>query len=90
MSYHYNNTKLSFIDDFYPYGNPTNKNYENTPIINVDYGILNKERNDYLGKNTEGKVVFIKQGLPPGENIEKKKETGEEKYRLHPKMEQLL
>ena len=69
----YNNTRLSFIDDFYPYGNPTNKNYENISIVNVDYGILNKERNDYLGKNTEGKVVFIKQGLPKDENIKKKK-----------------
>ena len=68
----YNNTKLTFIDDFYPYGNPANKNYENTSIVNVGYGIINKERNDYLGKNTEGKVVFIKQGLPTDENINKK------------------
>ena len=79
---YYNNTRLSFIDDFYPYGNPTNKNYENTPIINVDYGILNKERNDYLGKNTEGKVVFIKQGLPPGENIEKKEGNWRRKVQI--------
>ena len=68
----YNNTKLTFIDDFYPYGNPANKNYENISIVNVGYGIINKERNDYLGKNTEGKVVFIKQGLPTDENINKK------------------
>lgn len=68
----YNNTKLTFIDDFYPYGNPANKNYENISIVNVGYGIINKERNDYLGKNTEGKVVFIKQGLPKDENINKK------------------
>ena len=68
----YNNTKLIFIDDFYPYGNPANKNYENISIVNVGYGIINKDRNDYLGKNTEGKVVFIKQGLPTDENINKK------------------
>ena len=68
----YNNTKLTFIDDFYPYGNPANKNYENISIVNVGYGIINKERNDYLGKNTEGKVVFIKQGLPKDENINRK------------------
>ena len=68
----YNNTKLTFIDDFYPYGNPANKNYENVSIVNVGYGIINKERNDYLGRNTEGKVVFIKQGLPTDENINKK------------------
>ena len=68
----YNNTKLTFIDDFYPYGNPANKNYENISVVNVGYGIINKERNDYLGKNTEGKVVFIKKGLPTDENIDKK------------------
>ena len=68
----YNNTKLTFIDDFYPYGNPANKNYENISVVNVGYGIINKERNDYLGKNTEGKVVFIKKGLPSDQNIDKK------------------
>ena len=68
----YNNTKLTFIDDFYPYGNPANKNYENISVVNVGYGIINKERNDYLGKSTEGKVVFIKKGLPTAENIDKK------------------
>ena len=68
----YNNTKLTFIDDFYPYGNPANQNYENISVVNVGYGIINKERNDYLGKSTEGKVVFIKKGLPTAENIDKK------------------
>jgi hypothetical protein len=68
----YNNTKLTFIEDFYPYGNPTNNSYENIPIVNVSYGIKSKERNDYLGKNTKGKVVFIKQGLPTHEKIDKK------------------
>ncbi len=68
----YNNTQLTFIDDFYPYGNPTNKSHENTPIVNVGYGIITKERNDYLGKNTKGKVVFIKQGLPAYEIIDEK------------------
>ena len=69
---YYNKTKLTFIDDFYPYGNPTNNNYENTPIVNVGYGIKSKDRNDYLGKNIKGKVVFIKQGLPTYETIDKK------------------
>ena len=68
----YNNTKLTFIDDFYPYGNPANKNHEKTPIVKVGYGIKTKERNDYLGTNTNGKVVLIKQGLPPNEKIDKK------------------
>jgi hypothetical protein len=69
---YFNKTKLAFIDDFYPYGNPTNNSYKNTPIINVGYGIKTKERNDYLGKNTKGKVVFIKQGLPTYDIIDKK------------------
>ena len=69
---YFNKTKLTFIDDFYPYGNPTNNNYKNTPIVNVGYGIKTKERNDYLGKNTKGKVVFIKQGLPTYDIIDKK------------------
>ena len=69
---YFNKTKLTFIDDFYPYGNPTNNNYKNTPIVNVGYGIKTKERNDYLGKNTKGKVVFIKQGLPTNDIIDKK------------------
>ena len=69
---YFNKTKLTFIDDFYPYGNPTNNNYKNTPIVNVGYGIKIKERNDYLGKNTKGKVVFIKQGLPNYDIIDKK------------------
>ena len=68
----YNNTKLTFIEDFYPYGNPTNNSYENIPIVNVGYGIKSKERNDYLGKNTKSKVVIIKQGLPTHEKIDKK------------------
>ena len=61
---YYNKTKLNFINDFYPYGNPINNSYENIPIVNVGYGILSKNRNDYLGKKTKGKVVFINQGLP--------------------------
>ena len=69
---YFNKTKLTFIDDFYPYGNPTNNNYKNTPIVNVGYGIKTKERNDYLGKNAKGKVVFIKQGLPTYDVIDKK------------------
>ena len=69
---YFNKTKLTFIDDFYPYGNPTNNNYKNTQIVNVGYGIKTKERNDYLGKNTKGKVVFIKQGLPTYDIIDKK------------------
>ena len=68
----FNKTKLTFIDDFYPYGNPTNNSYKNTPIVNVGYGIKTKERNDYAGKNTKGKVVFIKQGLPTYDIIDKK------------------
>ena len=62
---YYNKTKLNFINDFYPYGNPINNSYENIPIVNVGYGILSQNRNDYLGKKTKGKVVFINQGLPP-------------------------
>lgn len=69
---YFNKTKLTFIDDFYPYGNPTNNNYKNIPIVNVGYGIKTKERNDYLGKNTKGKVVFIKQGLPTYDTVDKK------------------
>ena len=69
---YFNKTKLTFIDDFYPYGNPTNNNYKNTQIVKVGYGIKTKERNDYLGKNTKGKVVFIKQGLPTNDIIDKK------------------
>ena len=61
---YYNKTKLNFINDFYPYGNPINNSYENIPIVNVGYGILSQNRNDYIGKKTKGKVVFIKQGLP--------------------------
>jgi hypothetical protein len=68
----YNNTKLTFIDDFYPYGNPTNNSYKNTTIVNVGYGIKTKKRNDYLGKNTKGKAVLIKQGLPTYDIIDKK------------------
>ena len=69
---YFNKTKLTFIDDFYPYGNPTNNSYKNIPIVNVGYGIKTKERNDYLGKNTKGKVVFIKQGLPTYDIVDKK------------------
>lgn len=69
---YYNKTKLTFIDDFYPYGNPTNNNYENIPIVKVGYGIISKDRNDYLGKNIKGKVAFIKQGLPTYDTIDKK------------------
>ena len=69
---HYNNTKLIFTDDFYPYGNPINSEYDNVPIVNVGYGISTKEKNEYLGKNTNGKVVLLKQGLPPGDTVNKK------------------
>tara|TARA_B100000965_G_scaffold406456_1_gene445508 strand:+ start:2295 stop:3758 length:1464 start_codon:yes stop_codon:yes gene_type:complete len=72
VNFYYNKNKLTFIDDFYPYGNPTNKNCENTSIVNVGYGIITKERNDYLEKDTKGKVVFIKQGLPADEIIDNK------------------
>ena len=68
----YNNKKLTFIDDFYPYGNPVNNKQESITTINVGYGIKSNERNDYLFKKTKGKVVLINHGLPPNEDVNKK------------------
>ena len=68
----YNNVKLNFTKDFYPYGNPINSDYDNVPIINVGYGISSNDINEYIGKNTKGNAVLVKQGLPPGKTLNKK------------------
>ena len=82
----YNNTKLTFINDFYPYGNPTNNKRESISTVNVGYGIISNERNDYLEKKPKGKVVFINQGLPPNKTIDKKEGNWRRKVQTATKM----
>jgi len=64
VGFSYNGTKLTFIEDFYTYGNPVNCTFNNVPVVDVGYGISSFQTNDYLGINVKGKAVILKDGIP--------------------------
>ena len=57
------NKQLSFIDQFYSFGNPINKSVTNLDLIDVDYGIVSSSVDDYEGKDVRGKIALMSQGI---------------------------
>ena len=58
-----NNEEIPFLDGFYSFGNPENKSMHNTPLIDVGYGIINDEINEYDQKDVNGKIVIMNEGV---------------------------
>ena len=58
-----NNAEIPFLDGFYSFGNPENKSMHNTPLIDVGYGIINDEINEYDQKDVNGKIVIMNEGV---------------------------
>ena len=52
------NEQLSFIDQFYSFGNPVNKSVTNLDLIDVDYGIVSSSVDNYEGKDVSGKIAL--------------------------------
>ena len=57
-----NNEQLSFIDQFYSFGNPINKSVSKLDLVDVDYGIISTISDDYEGKDVLGKIALMSQG----------------------------
>ena len=57
-----NNEQLSFIDQFYSFGNPINKSVSKLDLVDVDYGIISTISDDYEGKDVFGKIALMSQG----------------------------
>lgn len=59
-----NNQPLKLIEDFFVIGSPEKMKHQNIELIDVEFGLKNKNINQYSNKNVTGKVVLIKDGLP--------------------------
>ena len=64
-----NNKSLTFIEDFYSFGNPEKTNYSNVEAIYAGYGIINESFDSYKKVNVANKVVILKEGVPPYNNF---------------------
>ena len=60
------NKEFKIIEEYYSFGNPINTTIKEVLIVDVGYGIINKERNDYNNIDVNNKIVAIKRGLPVG------------------------
>ena len=63
------NKDFKIIEEYYSFGNPINSTIKEVLIVDVGYGIVNKERNDYYNIDVNNKIVAIKRGLPEGSNF---------------------
>lgn len=61
-----NGEPLRLFSDFYPLSYSANKAELNTPMVHVNFGISSEDRDDYKGKDVNGKVVLINIGSPDG------------------------
>ena len=66
VNFSYNGSKLTFIKDYYTFGNPINSSFNNIEAVDVGYGINSFQRNDFLGLNVKEKAVILKDGIPNG------------------------
>ena len=57
-----NNEQLSFIDQFYSFGNPINKSVSKLDLVDVDHGIITTTFDDYEGKDVNGKIALMSEG----------------------------
>jgi len=64
-----NDDTLTFIKDFYSFGNPEKTNYSNVGTVFAGYGIINEYFNSYKSIDVNGKVVILKEGIPPNKNL---------------------
>ncbi len=59
-----NKDTLGLINDFYSIGGSKDTALFLKEIINVNYGVVTNEHNDYLNKNVDGKIVLINENIP--------------------------
>ena len=71
VDFSYNGTKLTFINDFYTFGNPINSSFNYVPVVDAGYGISSFQQNDFFGLNVKEKAVILKEGIP-SRKVEKK------------------
>ncbi|MFT5725622.1 MAG: aminopeptidase YwaD, partial [Bacteroidia bacterium] len=61
-----NGEPLTLYQDYYPLSYSANSAKANSGALDVSFGIVSDQRNDYKGLNAKGKIVFINVGSPDG------------------------
>ena len=76
------NDTLSIIKEFYLFGNTKDSVVYNKNIVDVGYGIIDGEYNDYFNKSVKNNIVIIKEGVPLNQGISKKWQSWRIKQKL--------
>jgi hypothetical protein len=77
-----NSDTLSIIKDFYLFGNTKDTVVYNKEVIDVGYGIIDGDHNDYQNKNVKNKIILIKEGVPVAGGVSKKWQSWRVKQKL--------
>ena len=64
-----NDDTLTFIKDFYSFGNPEKTNYTNVGAVFAGHGIINEYFDSYQTIDVKDKVVILKEGTPTDKNF---------------------
>lgn len=56
--------KMKFLEDFYYLGNLKDTIYSKIEVVEIGYGIDDKNFSDYENVDVEGKFILIKEGIP--------------------------
>ena len=59
-----NNEKLNIIDDFYVIGSTTDTVLKSKKVVDVLYGIIDKNHDNYKNKEVNNKIVIIHEEIP--------------------------
>lgn len=77
---------LSLMSDYFLFGSTKDTAFNNAGIINVDYGIVDGDYNNYFNKDVKNKIVVINEGVPPNVSVSPKWESWRKKQKLATQM----
>ena len=77
-----NNQKLELISDFYLFGNTHDTLISNADVVDVGFGIVDQQYDDYQNLDVQNKVVIIQEGLPPNINVSDRWENWRKKQKV--------
>ena len=80
------NDTLLIIKDFYLFGNTIDTVVFNKNVVDVGYGIIEGDYNDYLNKDVKNNIVLIREGLPVSGEVSKKWQSWRIKQKLATEM----
>ena len=64
-----NDGTLTFLEDFYSFGNPEKTNYSKVEAVYAGYGITNEYFDSYKTIEVKDKVVILNEGVPLNKNL---------------------